>query len=405
MNIAIINIYFGEERGGAAISTKLLVDELRKEQNVYIITSVQEKVDYNLIQLSFFKHFSPKVLRLNSKIIYARLSNEIETILKEIRPDIAHIQEFELMIPAIIAASRLNIPTVVTVRDHRFVCNLPCCESKGILNFYCGRLQYLKCLMKMSKKEFGFGLPGIFIWPLIRNKTKTIRSYLKKADSVIAISDFVRNNLIKIGIDETKISTIHNPAPDWKDKRVKKVEEKGKIIIFAPGRLEDYKGFHILIRAIAEVVQAKKDVKLIIAGNGTYENELKKLTRELNLDNNVEFAGTVPFDKIKELYFKSDIVVFPSIWPESFGRVSIEAMAAGKPVIASNIGGIPEVVTKDVGILVKPNDVDELTKAILKLVNNPKLRKSMGAKGSKYVKRFNVNDYCKKIMKLYETLL
>src|SRR3989338_10654920 len=107
MNIAIINIYFGEERGGAAISTKLLVDELRKEHKVYIITSVQEKGDYNLIQLSFFRHFSPKVLRLDSKIIYARLSNEIEAILKEIKPDIVHIQEFELMVPAIIAASRL----------------------------------------------------------------------------------------------------------------------------------------------------------------------------------------------------------------------------------------------------------------------------------------------------------
>lgn len=400
MRIAIISIYFGEEHGGAAVSTQLLVDKLVEKHDVFILTSTKKRVNgYNTIPLRFFNYFSSLILRMDIGLIDKILAREIEKKLRKIKADIIHIQEFEMMKPAIIAASKLNIPTVVTVRDHRFVCNLPCCEAKGFLNFKCNSKEYLKCLMQLSRKHLGFGFFGILLWPFMKNKTKTIRRCLKQADSVIAISDFVKNNLTMVGVDEKKINTIHNPAPKWEDK-AKRCKEN-KIILFAPGRLEDYKGFHVLLKAMKNVVQKNKNVRLIITGSGSYEDELKRLTDRLNLNDHVEFTGNISFDNIKNLYFNSDIVVFPSIWPESFGRVSIEAMAAGKPVIASRIGGIPEVVSKDVGILVKPDDVDELTKAIIKLINSPSLRREMGEHGRKLVHKFNVDDYCKDVVRLY----
>jgi len=402
MKIVIISTYFGQEHhGGAAVSTRLLVDELKKDHDVYILTSTKKEVPgYNTIPLRFFKRFPSLILRLDFRVIYNALAKDIEKALKEIKPDIVHIQEFEMMVSTIKVTSKLNIPTIVTARDHRFVCSMPCCEAKGILRFKCSRFQQLKCLMGLSKKQFGFALPGFIIFPLMMNKTKAFRKYVRKADFVIAISDFLKNNLIKIGVDKEKIKTIYNPAPNWKTTKTKKNK---KLTIFAPGRLEDYKGFHILIKTFNQIIKENKDVRLIITGTGSYEYNLKKLTNRLNLNDNIEFTGKQPYEKLKELYFNSDIVAFPSIWPESFGRVSIEAMAAGKPIIASRVGGIPEVVTKDVGILVKPNDVEELTKAIVRLIKNPKLRKSMGKKGLTYVKKFNKKDYCRDVIDVYNT--
>ena len=407
MKVAIICTFFGQEfHGGAAVSAKLLVDELKKDHEVYILTSTKKDIPgYSTIPLKFFKRFPTGILRLDFRVIYNAIAKDIEKALRDIKPDIVHIQDFELMVSAIKVTSRLKIPTIVTARDHRFVCSMPCCEAKGKLTFRCSRFQQLRCLMKLSKQNLGSGLPGFFIFPLMMNKTKAFRKYLRKADFVISISDFLKGNLIKIGVDRSRIQTIYNPAPDWTRRVPRKRKNDGKIYIFAPGRLEDYKGFHILIKALAKVTDKNKDIKLVITGTGTYEHELKRLTTRLNLDNHVEFTGKLPYERLKELYFSSDIVVFPSIWPESFGRVSIEAMAAGKPVIASRVGGIPEVIKNNTGILVKPNNAEELAKAITRLIRSPEERELLGRKGLRYVKKFNKEDYCKKVVGIYDDLL
>ena len=202
----------------------------------------------------------------------------------------------------------------------------------------------------------------------------------------------MNNNDIK-----KNIITINNPCPDWKP--IKKTLHK-EIILFAPGRLEHYKGFHILINSINDIIKKYKNIKLIIAGTGNYKDQLKQLTNKLKLNNYIEFTGKLSYDKIKEHYFNSDIIVLPSIWPEPMGRIQLEAISAGKPIIASNIGGIPEIVNDKTGILVKPNK-DELTRAILKLIKNKKLRLKLGREANKLYGKFNQERFIEKIIKIY----
>lgn len=139
---------------------------------------------------------------------------------------------------------------------------------------------------------------------------------------------------------------IYNSIPQWQKITIqKKSEDKNKVILFAPGRLEYYKGFHLLIDAMKEF--QGKNIKLYIAGTGPEEEKLKKMVHDYKLEEQVVFLGKLSCEEIKNYYFMCDGVLFPSIWPEPLGRIPLEAMAAGKVCIASNVGGIRELVSKE----------------------------------------------------------
>ncbi len=122
-----------------------------------------------------------------------------------------------------------------------------------------------------------------------------------------------------------------------------------------------------------------------------------------NYDLDAEIHDNVPYEKVPSIYADADIVVFPSIWPEPFGRIAIEAMAAGKVVIGSKIGWIKEIIEKGTGILVKPNDINELKISIESLITNKRLRKNLGERGRKVVKeKFSEEIVLTKLIKLYK---
>ena len=128
------------------------------------------------------------------------------------------------------------------------------------------------------------------------------------------------------------------------------------------------------------------------------KEELQGMIDRFCLD--AEIHPPVPYEKVPCLYAGSDIVVFPSIWPEPFGRIAIEAIAAGKPVIGSAIGGIKETIAASSGILVAPGNVEELRKAII--AANEVAHKD----GGKYVEqRYGEQVITKKIIGFYEKIL
>ena len=149
------------------------------------------------------------------------------------------------------------------------------------------------------------------------------------------------------------------------------------IRILFVGRLEPRKGFDVLMKAIPIVLKENNDVHFDICGDG----EVTKKSALKEFSQNITFHGYKPREELEKLYENCDIFVAPSRY-ESFGIIYLEAMKYGKPVIACNSGGTPEVVKDgETGILIKPGDFLSLAKAISKLINDMGLRENMGKSG------------------------
>jgi len=210
---------------------------------------------------------------------------------------------------------------------------------------------------------------------------------------------------VNAGIEGDKITRVYNIPPNWESMNI--VNKSEKLTLFAPGRIYDYKGFDVIVKSISPVVKNNKNIKLIVAGDGPYLKELIRLINNLNLSKYVELIGKVSYNKVKELCFSSDIILSLSIHPEPFSRVPLEAMVAGKPIIATNVGGTPEAVEDGVnGILVPPNNPEKTAEAIIRLVEDKKLREEMGKNGRKIVnEKFNPDKLTDKTIKLYEEVI
>ena len=168
------------------------------------------------------------------------------------------------------------------------------------------------------------------------------------------------------------------------------------------GRLEPIKGHSVLIEAFARVAQELSNAKLMMIGDGELREELEGLARGLNVSARVIFAGWR--EEVGELLRLMDVFVLPS-HNEGMGKALVEAMYAGLPSIASNVGGIPEVVENNrQGVLVSPGSSDSLAREMIALAKNDEKRRRLGASASIKARRFSAVEMVKKIQELYETL-
>jgi len=153
-------------------------------------------------------------------------------------------------------------------------------------------------------------------------------------------------------------------------------------IVFAfAGRLVGWKGINVAIQAAKICAANKLDISLVVIGDGPEKNEIKRQITINHLQSTVYLYGKAAHDELPSLYSQIDVGIFPSIGDEAFGITIAEAMSCGKPVIASHIGGIPEVVGNEgsSGLLVAPNNAEALAAAMQLLYCNPRKRIEMGA--------------------------
>jgi len=146
--------------------------------------------------------------------------------------------------------------------------------------------------------------------------------------------------------------------------------------------LEPRYGIDGAIEAMTHVVEAVPDARLAIAGSGTEEARLRALVSDLGLENTVTFLGKVAHDAVPALMDTFDVLVNPTVVPEAFGVVVLEGSASGLPVVATNVGGVPEVcIDGATGIMIPPRDPRALADAVNRLASDPSLRRSMGVAG------------------------
>ena len=257
----------------------------------------------------------------------------IEEEISEFKPDIIHAQHIWIISSV---ALDYNIPVIVT--------------------------------------SHGSDIMGYEDWPKFHDIMNKVAKGCKKIISISNNSKEVIGAIFKE--QEDKIITIPNGYNEnhfYKEDydKVEVLKEFGinktynKIVCFA-GRLVENKGVDLLLKAVKEY--EKDDVLTLIAGDGEERKNLNEMAQELGLKN-VVFLGNQSHDNLRKIYNISDVSVVPSR-KEAFGLVAIESIACGTPVIATNQGGMPDFISKDVGLLVEKENISELRNAILKILNN-----------------------------------
>ncbi len=213
-----------------------------------------------------------------------------------------------------------------------------------------------------------------------------LKKVLRKCSHISATSRFLRDKTV--ALDKSlyaKISLI--PFGVTIPKELKTVTTRPPVkLCFIKGHKKKY-GPDILLDALAIVKDKVPDIKLSIAGEGQMTAILKEQTSRLHLNDNVNFVGFIPNEKIYSFLSEHHIMVMPSVMDsESFGVAVLEASACGKAVIASNIGGVPEVLTDNkTGILVPPGDKSKLAEAIIELALDMKKIVHYGENGNRFV--------------------
>ncbi len=387
MKVLFVSEYYHPKiMGGGEINLKLLAAALVKEKiEVFVLTSYHpglEKTEQKngvTIYRRLKTGKSPSGVAENvkrSSVFPKSIVKEVKELLKKEKIDAIHF-----IGTSIIVAPELkdyNIPLFATIESYPALC------PKGDRIFHgkkecmikCSYLQFLSC--QLDSQEIGkmknrwylkYNAPALgYIYRYYSRLNKAL-SYCNP----VAISEYVSGLLRQQGHESTVIPNAIN-VENFKITKNK----NNKVKILYLGSLIRSKGAHILLEAIHGL-----DVECELYGQGVMKEELQRAIQKNNLS--AKIFPPVLYSQIPSIYAQADIIVFPSLWPEPFGRIAIEAMAAGKPVIASAIGGIKETITEGTGILVDPGNVQQLREAITLLMHNPRLQEEMGKKGRKVV--------------------
>jgi len=237
---------------------------------------------------------------------------------------------------------------------------------------------------------------------------KKIKSILNMADHIITPSKSNYDKLMQLDISDDKVSVIYNGYNSnlFEDVSTNKAKEKlnlpeDKKIILSVGNLELVKGHKYLIEAMKEVIKREENITCLIVGSGSQKKNVNSLIDRLSLSKYIKLIGEKPHNEVPLWMNACDVFVLPSL-NESFGIVQVEAMACGKPVVATFNGGSEEVIVNEkLGILVEPKDANELANAILKALGKEWDRDYI----SNYAKQYSWDKIIKNIIGIYNELL
>jgi glycosyltransferase involved in cell wall biosynthesis len=228
--------------------------------------------------------------------------------------------------------------------------------------------------------------------------------YNRRVDGIIAISHKIAAVLVEGGVRKQKIRVIYTGVEPERFQIAGPIRlDSAEVLIATVAVLGERKGHQYLLEAAAFLKEAGYSLKYRFAGEGSQKEHLQKMAIELRLKEEVVFDGFVR--DIPKFLSEIDIFVLPSLY-EGMGVAVLEAMAAGKPVVASNVGGIPELIEDGVtGLLVPPGDPNTLAMSISRLVSQRSLMNEMGTNGCERVRRhFTMTQTAKKIEDYYYQL-
>lgn len=225
---------------------------------------------------------------------------------------------------------------------------------------------------------------------------------LRHCNYISVLSQALAASTIALGIPKSVITVIPNGVDV--SQFFPSVRSRWPMILYV-GTLITRKGVNYLLQAMSKVVQVQPSFQLVIVGEGPERSNLEKMARDLNLSKHVFFSGAQSPDEVRQWMQQAKIFILPSV-EEGLGVVLLESMACGTPIIATAVGGIPDVVTPDVGILVPPADSDSLAKAILHLLQDDERWRKMSENARKQAEeKYDWQRIAGRFIEIYEKLL
>jgi len=414
MRILLAQKYFFRG-GGTATYLFALIEELEQRGHQWVpFTVAYEQTEVNSYQEYFVSpplgadqthlngmRLSPwAMLKLLGRATYSfEARSKALKLIDAAKPDIAYVHNiYNYMSPSVIHACRKRkIPIVMRVPDY----NLMCAE----LHFLRDGQVCTECLEHGFKWALRYGcLKGSRAATAARVVSMYVHKWLRIYDNVdlfITPSAFMREMMMRAGHDAEKIVHLPSFYPGQVSSDAEPTEDD-YILYF--GRLAREKGIDTLIRAMARV---DGGARLVIAGvdvDGT-ETELRQLAADLGL-NNVQFVGHLNRAALDEVIEHCLFAVVPSRCYDNCPMATLESFAHSKPVIGSNIGGIPEQIADGCGLLFEPDSVDDLAGQIQLLVDNPDLRRKTGrAAGQRVVAVYAAEAHCDRLLVLFEDVI
>lgn len=238
-----------------------------------------------------------------------------------------------------------------------------------------------------------------------KSKKKKVKRLLKECSKIIVLGKEWEKRIL--AIEPSSKTVIVNNTVEVPINYEKKINYESLNILFL-GVLIKRKGIFDLISAISELNKKidLKDVKFIIAGSGNEEENVKAKAKELNVDKYIHFTGWIDVEQKKELLKKSQLLILPS-YNEGLPMAILEAMSYGLPIIATNVGDIPEaVINEENGFLIEPGNIEMLVDSILNVINLTEEEWKQYSENSKKIvsQKFSDVEYFKKIETIYKTI-
>jgi glycogen(starch) synthase len=236
-----------------------------------------------------------------------------------------------------------------------------------------------------------------------------------RAEQVIACSAYMRDHVSDVyGIEEDRIAVIPNgidpadlqPADEEETRRLRlQFAQPNQQLVLLVGRLVYEKGFQVALEAMPRVIAELRDVRFLVAGSGTHEQQLRAQAAALGLDEHGSFLGWIGDDVLHTLYRIADLVVVPSIY-EPFGLVALEAMASGCPCLVADTGGLREVVPhEEVGLRFRSRDPQSLADFAIRVLSDEQLGSRLVAEAYGHVRSFDWADVAEQTLEVYERLV
>lgn len=254
---------------------------------------------------------------------------------------------------------------------------------------------YIRFLNKRGKRIIlhVHGAEYIVFFKSLSDKNKNIvKNIWNCCDSVIVLSETWKNQFKKI-FNHNNIIVINNgiDSEQYKDGKCDLIEQKNYFLFL--GRLGKRKGSYDIVNAVEEIVAVYPNILVYMAGDGEID-EIKRLVLKKNLEKNIKIVGWINFNKKIELLKKTATILLPS-YNEGLPMTILEGMAAGKVIISTNVGGIPELVEQEKnGVIIEPGDIEALCKAICKVIDNKEFVLKCSINNLKKIE----NEFSRKIM-------
>lgn len=410
MKILFVNKFF-YLKGGAERYFFELAKALKKQGHKIIFFSTKNKKNFKSKYSKYFINYIDfsnisllqKIKKIPKLVYNLEAKKKIRKLIIKEKPDIAHLNNiYYHLSPSIIDELKAQkIPIVMTLHDYKLFCHnyyfFDFKKNKVCKN--CLKGQHLKCLC--YKNGFFTNLAG-----KIETYFHKLKKTYRKVDVFIAPSKFIKKVYEKERFDQQKkIIYLPNPALInnlWTSQvhRLKVKGENNYVLYF--GRISKEKGLETLIDTALKL----KKINFKIVGDGPYKKNLISEIKNLKIKN-IELFNHKNSQTLKKLIINSRLVVFPSLWLENCPYSLLETMSYGKPIIASNIGAVKELIKDGFnGLLFKPVSARDLKNKIIKLYKNKKLASWLGKNAKNFVKsNFSDDYYLKKIIFIYKSLI